>query len=44
MDEKMIAGTMPVLALRGLAVFPDQTIHFEVLELFSLNLKGSVRQ
>ena len=30
MDEKMIAGTMPVLALRGLAVFPDQTIHFEV--------------
>ena len=30
MDEKMFAGTMPVLALRGLAVFPDQTIHFEV--------------
>ena len=30
MDEKMYAGTMPVLALRGLAVFPDQTIHFEV--------------
>ncbi len=30
MDEKMYVGTLPILALRGLAVFPDQTIHFEV--------------
>ena len=30
MDEKMNVGTLPILALRGLAVFPDQTIHFEV--------------
>ncbi len=30
MDEKMFVGTLPILALRGLAVFPDQTIHFEV--------------
>ena len=30
MDEKMFVGTLPILALRGLAVFPDQTVHFEV--------------
>ena len=30
MTETMYAGKMPVLALRGLAVFPDQTIHFDV--------------
>ena len=33
MTEEMIyAGKMPILALRGLAVFPDQTIHFDALE------------
>lgn len=31
MSEEMIyAGKMPILALRGLAVFPDQTVHFDV--------------
>ena len=30
MSEMMHAKTMPVLALRGLAVFPEQTVHFEV--------------
>ena len=30
MSEQLISGKMPVLALRGLAVFPDQTIHFDV--------------
>ena len=30
MSENMTAGVLPVLALRGLAVFPDQTVHFEV--------------
>ena len=30
MSEILIAGELPVLALRGLAVFPDQTVHFEV--------------
>lgn len=30
MSEKMHIGTLPILALRGLAVFPDQTVHFEV--------------
>lgn len=30
MIENITVGTMPILALRGLAVFPDQTVHFEV--------------
>ena len=30
MSEIITSGDLPVLALRGLAVFPDQTIHFEV--------------
>ena len=30
MSETMYAGKMPILALLGLAVFPDQTIHFDV--------------
>ena len=30
MSELFTVGRMPILALRGLVVFPDQTIHFEV--------------
>ncbi len=30
MRELLITGRMPVLALRGLAVFPEQTAHFDV--------------
>ncbi len=30
MDEKLVSGILPVLALRGLAVFPDQTVHFDI--------------
>ena len=30
MTETMYAGKMPILALRGLCVFPEQTVHFEV--------------
>ena len=30
MSEMIYAGNMPVLALRGLAIFPDQTVHFDV--------------
>ena len=30
MTESCYAGKMPILALRGLTVFPDQTIHFDV--------------
>ena len=30
MSEMIYAGKMPVLALRGLAVFPELTVHFDV--------------
>ena len=30
MSEIIYAGKMPILALRGLAVFPEQTVHFDV--------------
>ena len=30
MSEQIVSGKLPVLALRGLAVFPDQTVHFDV--------------
>ena len=30
MTETYYAGKIPILALRGLAVFPEQTIHFDV--------------
>lgn len=30
MSESMYAKQMPVLALRGLTVFPEQTVHFDV--------------
>ena len=30
MSEQIISGKMPVLALRGLVIFPDQTVHFDV--------------
>ena len=30
MDEKLYSGVLPILALRGLAVFPDQTVHFDI--------------
>ena len=30
MSEILVSGKLPVLALRGLAVFPDQTVHFDV--------------
>ena len=30
MDEKWNVGALPILALRGMVVFPEQTVHFEV--------------
>ena len=30
MSEIIIAGKLPVLALRGMTVFPDQTVHFDI--------------
>lgn len=30
MSELYVSGKMPVLALRGLTVFPEQTVHFDI--------------
>ena len=30
MSQEFVSGTLPILALRGLAVYPDQTVHFDV--------------
>lgn len=30
MSEKFLAGVLPILALRGLTVFPCQTVHFDI--------------
>ena len=45
MTETMYAGKMPILALRGLAVFPDQTVHFDVGRLKSVHaLDAAMKQ
>ena len=36
MSETIYAGRMPILALRGLTVFPEQTVHFDVGRLKSV--------
>ena len=30
MNDIIITGKMPILALRGMTVFPDQTVHFDI--------------
>ena len=30
MSEIMVSGQLPILALRGLVIFPDQTVHFDI--------------
>lgn len=45
MDEKLYSGILPILALRGLAVFPDQTVHFDIgrpqsLKALEVAMKG----
>ncbi len=30
MSVQIVSGRLPLLALRGLAVFPDQTVHFDI--------------
>lgn len=37
MSDKIYSGRLPVLALRGLAVFPDQSVHFDVGRARSVN-------
>ena len=36
MNEQIISGRLPVLALRGLAVFPGQSVHFDVGRIKSI--------
>ena len=48
MSEKLISGEMPVLALRGLTVFPDQTVHFDIgraksIQALETAMKGNQR-
>lgn len=37
MNEEILGGRLPVLALRGLAVYPHQSIHFDVGRMKSVN-------
>ncbi len=44
MSENFQSGILPVLALRGLTVFPDQTVHFDIGRVKSLKaLDGAMR-
>ena len=45
MTETIYAGKMPILALRGLAIFPDQTVHFDVGRVKSVRaLEAAMKQ
>lgn len=45
MSETIYAGKMPVLALRGLTVFPEQTVHFDVGRMKSvLALEAAMKE
>ena len=46
MSEQIVSGRLPVMALRGLTVFPNQTVHFDVGRMKSVKaledaMKGS---
>ena len=46
MSVELTSGQMPILALRGLTVFPDQTVHFDVgrpksIKALETAMKGS---
>ena len=43
-EERIYAGKMPILAMRGLAVFPDQTVHFDVGRLKSIKALEAAMQ
>ena len=45
MSETYYAGKLPILALRGITVFPDQTIHFDVGRVKSIKaLEACMKQ
>ena len=43
-EERIYAGKMPILAMRGLAVFPDQTVHFDVGRVKSIKALEAAMQ
>ena len=43
-EERIYAGKMPILAMRGLAVFPDQTVHFDVGRIKSIKALEAAMQ
>ena len=48
MSVELISGQMPILALRGLTVFPDQTVHFDIgrpksIQALEAAMKGNQR-
>ena len=45
MAEQFVSGKMPVLALRGIAIFPEQTVHFDIGRVKSaLALEAAMKQ
>ena len=45
MTEQLHSGKMPIIALRGLAIFPNQTVHFDVGRLKSVKaLEAAMKQ
>ncbi len=45
MSEHIVSGNLPVLALRGLAVFPNQSVHFDVGRMKSvLALENAMKE
>ena len=45
MSERYVSGKLPVLALRGIAVFPEQTVHFDIGRVKSaLALEAAMKQ
>ena len=43
-EERIYAGKMPILAMRGLAVFPDQIVHFDVGRIKSIKALEAAMQ
>ena len=45
MSEMIVPGRMPVLALRGMTVFPEQTVHFDIGRIKSaMALENAMKQ
>lgn len=37
MNEEILSGVLPIIALRGLTVFPNQSVHFDIGRMKSVN-------